>query len=265
MAEEVDEQQIDIILSILENPIRRKILQKLSRDTNYPLQLSKELNVSQQAIMKHLKVLERGEFVDSCEEKSSKGGPPRKVYTPRKRYSIRIDIGPHTYSEKISSFEEYGSGSIRTEMVHNEEGSSKIYVRGKLTGEMKPQIHGTLPAFTDPKLETTRNRLEKLIRDGRGKEGLQDLKELISGINFELNSLEERRKRYLALRERAFEEANRVISSTSEDYLEKEIISLVVKDDIDDLDRLSDMMNMRKKILCEMIKDIDYLLFGKDG
>ena len=84
MYEDDRDLELDAILSILENPIRRKILMKLARDANYPLQLSKELNVSQQAIMKHLKVLEDGNFVSSFEERSDIGGPPRKIYAPIK-------------------------------------------------------------------------------------------------------------------------------------------------------------------------------------
>ena len=57
MVESREDLELDEILSVLENPIRRRILQKLSRESNYPLQISKELNVSQQAIMKHLRVL----------------------------------------------------------------------------------------------------------------------------------------------------------------------------------------------------------------
>ena len=63
--------ELDSIFSVLENPIRRKILAKLAKEHHYPLQLSKELNISQQAIMKHLKVLEDNELVQSFEEKST--------------------------------------------------------------------------------------------------------------------------------------------------------------------------------------------------
>ena len=60
---------LDELMGVLENHTRREILSKLAKETHYPLQLSKELNVSQQAIMKHLKVLEDYDLVESFEEK----------------------------------------------------------------------------------------------------------------------------------------------------------------------------------------------------
>ena len=55
----------DTALSILENRTRRSILEHLVREAHYPLQLAELLGVSQQAIMKHLKVLEDAGFVDN--------------------------------------------------------------------------------------------------------------------------------------------------------------------------------------------------------
>ena len=50
----------DDAMSILENTTRREILKFLVKEPHYPLQLSEMLEVSQQAVMKHLKVLEEG-------------------------------------------------------------------------------------------------------------------------------------------------------------------------------------------------------------
>ncbi len=49
---------IDILLSMVENPTRRRILESLVREPSYPLRLSKELGVSQQAVMKNLALME---------------------------------------------------------------------------------------------------------------------------------------------------------------------------------------------------------------
>ena len=46
-------------MTILENRARRSILQHLVREPHYPLQLSELLDISQQAVMKHIKVLEK--------------------------------------------------------------------------------------------------------------------------------------------------------------------------------------------------------------
>ncbi len=87
----------DESLSILENPTRREILRHLVKEPHYPLQLSELLEVSQQAVVKHLKVLEDSGFVDSEPKKSDKGGPPRKVYRVNQSFSIRLDLGPDLF------------------------------------------------------------------------------------------------------------------------------------------------------------------------
>ncbi len=259
MPEEIEDLQLDVILSVLENPIRRKILRKLSRDNNYPLQLSKELHISQQAIMKHLKVLEENDFVESYEERSSKGGPPRKVFTPRKRYSVRIDIGPHTYNEVITSFEEYGGGPDVKDMSPAIT-ETQVEVNGKLTGEMKEDVVAALPAFTDPILESLRRKLDRAICMEDDIKKLSELRLLISNMNVELRGMEMRRRRLLALRERAFEDTNKIISSISHSYVEREAYSLFVKDEISDMDMLSDMLNIRHKVLKEIMKEFEDLL-----
>ena len=43
-----------MILNMISNPTRRRILESLTKEPSYPLQLSKEIGVSQQAIMKNL-------------------------------------------------------------------------------------------------------------------------------------------------------------------------------------------------------------------
>ena len=67
------------------------------KEPHYPLQLSELLDVSQQAVVKHLKVLEKAEFVDSEVKKSDKGGPPKKVYRVNQSFSIRLDLGPDLF------------------------------------------------------------------------------------------------------------------------------------------------------------------------
>ena len=50
--------EVNELFYLLENPTRRRILELLSREGHYPLQLSKEMSVTQQAVVKHLNILE---------------------------------------------------------------------------------------------------------------------------------------------------------------------------------------------------------------
>ena len=61
-------------LRLLQNDVRRGILERLVREPHYPMQLADLLNVSQPAINKHLKELERGGLVTKEKVPSDKGG-----------------------------------------------------------------------------------------------------------------------------------------------------------------------------------------------
>ena len=52
----------DEAVTILENRARRSILQHLVKEPHYPLQLSELLDISQQAVMKHMCTADRQSF-----------------------------------------------------------------------------------------------------------------------------------------------------------------------------------------------------------
>src|SRR3989442_12881605 len=84
---------LDGLLRVLENPTRRRILERLARESHYPLQLSRELGVSQQAVVKHLRSLEASGLVTSPEEKSDLGGPNRRACRALGRSMVRTEVG----------------------------------------------------------------------------------------------------------------------------------------------------------------------------
>ena len=94
--------EVDELFYLLENPTRRRILQLLSVERLYPLQLSREIDVTQQAVVKHLRILEQHGLVKSRDEPSSRG-PNRRVYTASREVSLHIDIGPSTYKQKAET------------------------------------------------------------------------------------------------------------------------------------------------------------------
>lgn len=81
----------DMLLGILGNRTRRRILELLAEEPRYLLQLSKELGVTMPAIKKHLEVLEDGSLVVSFEEKSDLGAPLRRYY--RLKSSVYLTAG----------------------------------------------------------------------------------------------------------------------------------------------------------------------------
>jgi ArsR family transcriptional regulator len=88
---------LDTALKLLQNTVRREILERLVKEPHYPMQLSDLIGISQQATMKHLKEMERGGLVESTRVPSEKGGPPRTIYSVEKSFSIRIDLAPDMF------------------------------------------------------------------------------------------------------------------------------------------------------------------------
>lgn len=83
---------IDVLLDVLGNETRRRILQLLADEPRYFIQLSKDLGVSQQAVLKHLEILERYGFVMSFEGESDFAAPKRKYFQLNRSCMLAIGI-----------------------------------------------------------------------------------------------------------------------------------------------------------------------------
>lgn len=97
---------IDELLNALENQTRREILKRLAEGRQYALQLAKELRVSQQAIVKHLEVLEKSNIIRRAGTERSEIGPPRKLYEVHRGFSIVIDVAPGIFEIREYPIEE---------------------------------------------------------------------------------------------------------------------------------------------------------------
>ena len=92
---------IDMILNMISNPTRRRILESLTKEPSYPLQLSKEIGVSQQAIMKNLELLVRNGMVIG-HQVSSAIGPMKVVYEPTTEFTVVIDMRRSMFSADVT-------------------------------------------------------------------------------------------------------------------------------------------------------------------
>jgi predicted transcriptional regulator len=98
------ESELDSVLEVIENPVRRRIMKRLSEEPSYGLQLSKELGLGQALVAKHLSIMEKAGIVTSAEEDSLSGGRPRKKYSLAMSVSITMDVAPHLFKERAISF-----------------------------------------------------------------------------------------------------------------------------------------------------------------
>jgi ArsR family transcriptional regulator len=82
----------DDILDILGNDTRRRILAALADEPMYFNQLSKEVDIGQQAMLRHLAALEKGGLIETFAEKSDFGAPNRKYYKLSSAFSLTISL-----------------------------------------------------------------------------------------------------------------------------------------------------------------------------
>jgi predicted transcriptional regulator len=207
---------LDIALSVLSNSMRRDILSLLVMETHYPLQLAKELNTSQQAVMKHLGVLEKHGLVRSVKEPSDAGGPPRNAFTATKQLSIRIDIGPNLYNAKLRTFD-------------------------------PDEEHQFLDDYS-----YINDRYDALRDVEDDHERLKGLTLTLKDVNVELADLERRRGALLMAKERLLGEANDLIAKLSSDYDERRVLYYITDRGTGSVSVISEHFNMREKTVEEI-------------
>jgi len=210
------ELDLDTALSVLSNPMRREILSRLVIETHYPLQLARELNTSQQAIMKHLGVLEKHGLVRSVKEPSDAGGPPRNAYTATQQLSIRIDIGRNLFNAKIRTFDPDEELAILDDYS---------YINAKYDS-----------------LQETKDDHERL----------KGLASTLKDVNKELADLERRRGALLVAKERLMGDANDIIAHLSKDYDERRVLYYITDKGTVSVSVVSEHFNMREKAVEEI-------------
>ena len=212
----MSEIDLDTALSVLSNPMRREILSRLVMETHYPLQLARELNTSQQAVMKHLSVLERQGLVKSVKEPSDAGGPPRNAYAATQQLSIRIDIGPNLFNAELRTFDP----------------------------DEKPPILDDYTYIND--------RYDALRDLDNDHERLKGLAGTLRDINKELADLEHRQGALLVAKERLLGEASDLIAQLSMDYDERRVLYYITDKGTVSVSLVSEHFNMREKTVEEI-------------
>lgn len=90
--------QIDLIFQVLGNKSRRDILAMLSNEPLYFNQVSKQIGIGQQAMLRHMQALVDTGFVTSYREKSSLGAPDRKYYRLNSSFNLSISMSEDEFT-----------------------------------------------------------------------------------------------------------------------------------------------------------------------
>jgi predicted transcriptional regulator len=213
-------EDLDSILVTVENPIRRRILRRLSEEPGYQLQLSRELGLSQQLVAKHLDNMEDVGLVSSMMEASPRG-PKRKEYLLRKSVSITIDFAPSLFRTKVFSF----SG---------------------------------LPELEDEESAPLVERLGEALRNPDEASRLGPLAQVIGEVDRTLGKLEDKRAVLLYIRNLAIMEATKASSALLKAG-GKKTLHMLLQEQSQGLDSMSESLGLQADfigdILSEMEKD----------
>jgi predicted transcriptional regulator len=222
----VSQAELDAVLGTVENPIRRKIIARLSQEPNYQLQLSKELGLSQQLVAKHLVTMEGAGLVSTVFEDSPRG-PQRKEYLLKKSFSVTIDLAPNLFRARMFSFGANPGGQ---------------------EGESPPQAPSQ-----------TMNALRYPDEAAR----IKPLAQVVAEVDKKLKEMEEERAVLLYLRSLALREAAKASTSLGKADRRK-VLRFILREQRDGIGDMSASLGLHQQVIGDILEEIEKELTRTD-
>ncbi|MCP8316963.1 MAG: helix-turn-helix domain-containing protein [archaeon] len=214
---------IDLLLDILGNETRRRIIKLIAEEPRYLLQMARELEVSQQAILKHLDLLQQHGLISMFSAESEFAAPQRKYYELARSLYLRVGITRNTVRFSID----------------------KVPYKKR---ELKIKI-------SDVKgLEDKVRAFEKLRKPD---EALKISEEILKEIDAKFEELGEMEVYLMRLKQRVSEKAKRTIKIVTSNPLERKILfSILESGKALDIDALSEELNISEKDLETVLENL---------
>ena len=222
----MSQSELDAVLGTVENPIRRRIIARLSEEPNYQLQLSKELGLSQQLVAKHLITMEDAGLVSTVSQDSPRW-PQRKEYLLKKSFSVTIDLAPNLFRARMFSF-----GAVPGVQENDEK------------AQMAAQVGG-------------------LARYSDGASRIKPLTRIVAEVDKKIKDMEEERAVLLYLRSLALREASRITTSLPSDDRRK-VLRYLMNEEGDGIGNISASLGLQKQVVGEILEAIERELIGAD-
>lgn len=217
-----DVDNIDVLLDVLGNDTRRRILQLLAAEPRYFIQLSKDLGVSQQAVLKHLEILERYGFITSYEGDSDYAAPKRKYFQLNRSCLLAIGI-----TRDAVQF-------VFHDIPQEEKDDSRRY-----------------------ELKALQREVSDLEKQENPQRILKQSDSLLQEINSRLADLVNTEIALLRLKQRITKSAHEAIRESFNEELERQILySTIGAKDRPDIDELSTMLDIREKEISDAMKSL---------
>jgi predicted transcriptional regulator len=219
------ERELDSVLQVIENPVRRRIIKRLSQEPSYALQLSKELGLGQPLVAKHLSLMEKAGLVTSALE-SSPNGPERRRYSLAKSISITMDVAPHLFKERAISF--------------------------NTTPEGKSSKQANAPLG---------KRVREALAAPGEKERLSLISDVLSDIDLRIGTVEEERVGLLTVRNELMNEAARIVGNL-EDHDTRRVVFHILEEHDREVASISQSLDMREMVVRSILEALERDIFG---
>ncbi|MDG6989347.1 MAG: ArsR family transcriptional regulator [Nitrososphaerota archaeon] len=219
----MESEELNRILQVVENPVRKKIIKRLSQEPAYQLQLSKELGLGQSLVAKHLKIMSNAGLVTRSQEDSESGGPKTWKYSLVKGVSITMDLGPNLFIERGSLFG-LGPKRKRSEAV-----------------------------------QRFRDRVEEAVSSADDAKKLVKLSGVLDDVDGRMEEIEDERTELLAVRNLAMSEAARVASRFEEVDTRKVLLHVLDEHDRE-VGRISEALNLREFSVRSILRELEDFL-----
>ena len=222
----MSQSELDAVLGTVDNPIRRRIIARISEEPNYQLQLSKELDISQQLVAKHLITMEGAGLLSTVSQDSPRG-PQRKEYMLKKSFSVTLDLAPHRFRARIFSF-------------------------GALPGILEQDEHAQMMA-----------QISEVLRYPDEASRIRPLTRVVAEVDKKLKEMEEERAVLLYLRSLALREAARITTSMpSSDR--KKVLRYLMREEGDGMGAICSSLGLQRQVVEDILDEIEKELTGSE-
>lgn len=220
------ERELDSVLQVIENPIRRRIIKRLSHGPCYALQLSKELGLGQPLVAKHMSVMEKAGMVTSVVE-TSPNGPERRRYSLAKSISITMDLAPHLFNERAISF--------------NLPSTKPKTARGAEEGAFGDRVREALAAADEG-------------------EKLSLISKVLGDVDTRIALVEEERVGLLSVKNELMNEAVKIVANL-EDLDTRRVVFHILEEHDREVESISQSLDMREVLVRSILEALDRELF----
>ena len=201
---------IDILLKAIENPIRRKIIKRLSQESSYPLELAKEIGEAQQLVTSHLTILEKAGIVGSTIV-ASPFGPNRRSYFLRQSGYISLSFGPHLFGEQLFDFQ-------------------------------------SLPSTLSNQATDFTKRITE-IKESSSKSKIEQLSGLLKDIDNKLFEIDCEKTVLLFIRNLAMKHASQELQSQEKSHDERRILHYILDRQTTNIESISKALNLKESLV----------------